>query len=117
MGFAFLYEATGDASHLKRAIHFLNELKKSRCVDFKEYCWGYPFDWVWRNGVIKQQTPLITTTPYVYEAFLQLLETVERTDFQTSNPPPDLRPLTSAPRPRPSDGRPLGLPYAWRRIL
>ena len=103
MGFAFLYEATGDASHLKRAIHFLNELTASRCVDFKEYCWGYPFDWVWRNGVIKQQTPLITTTPYVYEAFLQLLETVERTDFQTSNPPSDLRPL--------------GLPDEWRRIL
>jgi len=71
MGFAFLYEATGDFSQLENAVHFLTELKKSRCRQFKEYCWGYPFDWVWRGGVAKRQTPLITTTPYVYEAFLQ----------------------------------------------
>src|SRR5437870_1994678 len=60
-------------------MQFLNELTTSRCSDFKEYCWGYPFDWVWRGGVIKQQTPLITTTPYVYEAFLQVTELVEGT--------------------------------------
>jgi hypothetical protein len=74
MGFAFLYEATGDLSQLENAIHFLTELKKSHCRDFKEYCWGYPFDWVWRGGTIKRQTPLITTTPYVYEAFLKAFE-------------------------------------------
>jgi len=74
MGFAFLYEATGDPSQLENAIHFLTELKKSRCHQFQEYCWGYPFDWVTRNGVLKQDTPLITTTPYVYEAFLQVFK-------------------------------------------
>jgi hypothetical protein len=79
MGFAFLYETTGDFSQLEKSIHFLNELTTSRCHDFKEYCWGYPFDWVWRGGVIKQQTPLITTTPYVYEAFLQVYEILEDT--------------------------------------
>src|SRR5947199_5236315 len=62
MGFAFLYEATGNSSCLEKAVHFLTELKKSRCVEFKEYCWGYPFNWVTRNGIIKEQTPLITTT-------------------------------------------------------
>ena len=72
MGFAFLYEATGDSAYLQRAIQFLGKLEKTRCADFKEYCWGYPFDWVTRNGTMKQQTPLITTTPYVYEAFLQV---------------------------------------------
>jgi hypothetical protein len=74
MGFTFLYEATGDLSQLENAVHFLTELKKSRCRDFKEYCWGYPFNWVWRGGIAKEQTPLITTTPYVYEAFLQSCE-------------------------------------------
>jgi hypothetical protein len=74
MGFAFLYEATGDSSQLENAVHFLTELKKSRCHEFKEYCWGYPFNWVTRNGAIKEQTPLITTTPYCYEAFLQVFE-------------------------------------------
>jgi hypothetical protein len=74
MGFAFLYEATEDPTYLEKAIHFLNALKQSRCSQFKEYCWGYPFNWVWRGGIAKEQTPLITTTPYVYEAFLQIYE-------------------------------------------
>ncbi len=87
MGFAFLCEATGDFAQLENALHFLTVLKKSRCGQFKEYCWGYPFDWIWRGGVIKQQTPLITTTPYVYEAFLQVSEMIERAS--------DFRPLIS----------------------
>ena len=78
MGFAFLYELTSDLRHLERSTHFLNELITSRCPGFEEYCWGYPFDWVWRGGVAKQQTPLITTTPYVYEAFLHVLEISEQ---------------------------------------
>lgn len=79
MGFAFLYEATGNWSYLEKAFHFLTELEKSRCRQFKEYCWGYPFDWVTRNGTIKEQTPLITTTPYCYEAFLQVSEILAQT--------------------------------------
>jgi hypothetical protein len=86
MGFAFLYEKTGDCVHLEKARHFLNELKKSRCPDFKEYCWGYPFDWVTRNGVIKRGTPLITTTPYAYEAFLQVYEICQRLDCKDGSP-------------------------------
>jgi hypothetical protein len=82
MGFAFLYEATGDFSQLENAVHFLTELKKSRCREFKEYCWGYPFDWVWRGGTIKRDTPLITTTPYVYEAFLQVFQLDSRDEWK-----------------------------------
>lgn len=82
MGFAFLYEATGDSSQLENAVHFLTELKKSRCPDFKEYCWGYPFNWVTRNGIIKEQTPLITTTPYCYEAFLQVFELTAQDEWK-----------------------------------
>jgi hypothetical protein len=72
MGFAFLCEATGEREYLDKAVHFLQQLQETRCPDFKEYCWGYPFDWITRNGKMKRQTPLITTTPYVYEAFLQV---------------------------------------------
>jgi hypothetical protein len=82
MGFAFLYEATGDSSQLENADHFLTELKKSRCRQFKEYCWGYPFDWVWRGGTIERQTPLITTTPYAYEAFLQVFQLHPRDEWK-----------------------------------
>jgi len=84
MGFAFLYEATENPVYLGKAIHFLNELTTSRCPDFKEYCWGYPFDWVWRGGIVKEGTPLITTTPYVYEAFLQVYELLKTENSQRS---------------------------------
>jgi hypothetical protein len=82
MGFGFLYETTGKSAHLDRAIHFLRELEKSRSRDFKEFCWGYPFDWVTRAGIIKEQTPLITTTPYVYEAFLQIHDVDPRDEWK-----------------------------------
>ena len=82
MGFAFLYRATDNSSHVESAIHFLGELKKSRCQQFKDYCWGYPFDWVTRNGVLKEQTPLITSTPYVYEAFLQVFKLDPREEWR-----------------------------------
>jgi uncharacterized protein YyaL (SSP411 family) len=69
MGFVFLYHLTGEHKHLEKAVHFLDELEKTRCPDFKYHCWGYPFDWETRNGTISMGTPLITTTPYAYEAF------------------------------------------------
>src|SRR5947207_2516670 len=86
MGFAFLYNATRNSSHLEKAVHFLTELKKSRCLEFKEWCWGYPFNWVTRNGIIKEQTPLITTTPYCYEAFLQVYELFKQENAQRPTP-------------------------------
>lgn len=72
MGYAFLFEATKLPTYLTKATHFLRELQRSRAVKFKEYAWGYPFDWVTRNGVMPRQTPLITSTPYMYEAFLHV---------------------------------------------
>jgi hypothetical protein len=72
MGFAFLFQITNDEAYLGKAVHFLEELKKGRSPGFGEYCWGYPYDWVTRNGTIKSQTPLITSTPYAYEAFLHV---------------------------------------------
>jgi hypothetical protein len=82
MGFAFLYEATGEGAFLDRAIHFLRELQATRCPGYKDYCWGYPFDWVTRGGTMKRDTPLITTTPYVYEAFLQVSQLDSRDEWK-----------------------------------
>lgn len=88
MGFAFLYELTSDRQYLQRAMHFLGELVTSRSPGFAEYCWGYPFDWVTRNGTIRANTPLITTTPYCYEAFLQVYRLLEGFDLSTFNSQP-----------------------------
>jgi len=68
-GFAMLFQVTGEKTHYERAVHFLEVLEQSRCPGYEHYGWGYPFDWVTRTGVMAAGTPLITTTPYVYEAF------------------------------------------------
>lgn len=69
MGFALLHQVTGEKEHYLKAIHFLEVLLGSRCPRYERSGWGYPFDWQTRTGVIKSGTPLITTTPYCYEAF------------------------------------------------
>jgi hypothetical protein len=71
MGFLFLAQALGEERHYERALHFLDVLEKTRCPGYDNHCWGYPFDWVTLRGTIRQGTPLITTVPYVYEAFKQ----------------------------------------------
>lgn len=72
MGFAFLAESTGEQTYYGRARHFLEALVASRCRQFERYAWGYPFDWQTRTGVLRAGTPMITTLPYVYEAFRQV---------------------------------------------
>jgi hypothetical protein len=74
MGFAYLCSAGNDREHYRRAVHFLRVLQETRCNEYSDYGWGYPFDWVTRTGVMRTGTPLITTTPYVYEAFEQVFE-------------------------------------------
>jgi len=69
MGFAFLAGIFGEDKYYRRAVHFLEVLQETRCPNYEDYCWGYPFDWETRNGTVKEGTPLITTLPYVYEAF------------------------------------------------
>jgi len=74
MGFAALAETLGDKKYYDRAVHFLDVLEATRCAGQKQYAWGYPFDWVGIGGTIKAETPLITTEPYVYEAYAQVYE-------------------------------------------
>lgn len=71
-GFAMLYRCTGDRPYLQRAQHFAEVLASTRCPGYERAAWGYPFDWVTVTGVMPAQTPLITTTPYAYEAFAEL---------------------------------------------
>ena len=99
----FFTRLLANTSDLDQAVHFLNELQLSRSADYKEYCWGYPFDWVTRGGTIKAHTPFITTTPYVWEAFLQVFE-IFRAD--------SLRTLRSIGR---SDVRPLDRRDDWKQ--
>ncbi len=72
MAFAFMASIRREDKWLERARHFLSVLEATRCPGLKEHGWGYPFDWETSSGTIPAGTPLITTTPYVYEAFSQV---------------------------------------------
>jgi hypothetical protein len=72
MGFAFLHQAMGDEQYYARAVHFLQILQETRSEGYQDYCWGYPFSWETRHGTMRAGVPLITTVPYVYEAFRQV---------------------------------------------
>ena len=74
MGFAFLSRIADEEQYYLRAVHFLEVLKETRSTGYSHYCWGYPFNWETRRGTMHEGTPLITTVPYVYEAFLQVYE-------------------------------------------
>jgi hypothetical protein len=82
MGFAFLSQTLEDEQYYLRAVHFLKVLKESRCPNYAQYCWGYPFNWETRRGTMREGTPLITTVPYVYEAFLQVYQIDGRQEWR-----------------------------------
>jgi hypothetical protein len=82
MGFAYLYQTDGVVQHLETAERFLRVLQQSRCPAYREYCWGYPFDWVTSSGVLPRDTPFITSTPYAYEAFLQVYKINSRPEWR-----------------------------------
>ena len=74
MGFAFLAQASGQHEYYRKAVHFLEVLQETRCPGYDNYCWGYPFNWETLRGTIRSGTPLITTVPYVYEAFKEVYQ-------------------------------------------
>lgn len=91
MAFLNMYEATGTcdgerkpsvngnqehpaASWLDKAKHLADELVEQSVPGFHGLCWGYPIDWQSMNGFIPKGTPVITSTPYAYEAFALLFD-------------------------------------------
>lgn len=82
MGFALLHQVTGKQEYYTKAVHFLDVLKQTRCPNYPNYAWGYPFHWQTRNGLTLSGTPLITTTPYCYEAFDYVYRIDGKTEWQ-----------------------------------
>jgi hypothetical protein len=74
MAFVNLFELLGDAGWLRRAERMADELLVAAIPGYSGYCWGYPFDWETSNGLLDTGTPLITTTPYCFEAYLNLFD-------------------------------------------
>ena len=74
MAFATLADVFADDWYYAKARRFLEALERSRCEGHDDHCWGYPFSWQTRTGCIEAGTPLITTVPYVYEAFSRVYQ-------------------------------------------
>ncbi len=58
MGFAFLSQALGEEPYYRRAVHFLEVLKETRSQGYEHYCWGYPFNWETKRGMLRAGTSL-----------------------------------------------------------
>ena len=69
MGFLALARVLHKRAQVQGALPFLEALIDERCRDEEDFCWGYPFHRETCFGTFREGTPLITTTPYGYEAF------------------------------------------------
>lgn len=128
MGFYTLAEATRDDGWRSRGDAFLASLLTERCPGIEEYCWGYPFDWETCFGTFKAGTPLITTTPYAYDAFelayratgnpahLDVMESIGRFAF-AGLPDTETRHGARASAYTPADGRRVVNASAYRSWL
>jgi hypothetical protein len=74
LGSLELHRQTGDRAHRDRAVRWGEELLAQSIPGFSGHCWGFPFEWESSGGLIRKGTPLITTTPYCFEAFLALAD-------------------------------------------
>lgn len=74
MGFVNLYQHTGEQQYIDKAKSIAADLMKTAITDYEGTAWGYPFDWMTTRGLWKRGTPLITSTPYCFEAFLKLYD-------------------------------------------
>ncbi len=83
MGFLALHRAQGGSAYLSTAIGFAEALMRSSIAGFSGPCWGYPFDWQSIDGLCRRNTPLITATPYAFDAFLDLYEATGETRYRT----------------------------------
>ena len=67
-----LYNVFDDESYLEKAVSLGEELLSYSIEGYSGLCWGYPFDWRHSTAITKRDTPLITSTPYCFEAYLNL---------------------------------------------
>ena len=83
LGYCQLADMHGDERYLSEAESYADALlEQSLGAKFSGHCWGYPFDWMSKNGLWSKSTPLITTTPYVFEAFLALYDRTSKSAYR-----------------------------------
>ena len=76
-----LFNNSKDVTYKKLAMECLDWLEKNSSPDYSGKCWGYPFDWMTNRGLWTKDLPLITSTPYVFEAFLALYDVTKEQKY------------------------------------
>lgn len=69
LGYMNLYKLTSDRKYLLSSEVHLKYLKENAIKGYSGYCWGYSKGWQTQKGYWPENTPCVTTTPYVYSAF------------------------------------------------
>jgi polysaccharide biosynthesis protein VpsJ len=69
-GYLTCYEKTKKYIYLKKAIEILDWLENNSSSGYKNYCWGYPFDW-YSLYFIPKNTPSVVVTKVIGDAFLK----------------------------------------------
>lgn len=81
LGYINLFKIKKKDEFLNEAIKVSDELIKTAVSGYSGYCWGYPFNWQTSLGLSKKGTPLITTVPYCFEAFLSLYDVTKEQKY------------------------------------
>jgi hypothetical protein len=85
LAFLNLYELTGDMTYIEKARELARSLLETSIPGHSGHCWGYPFAWENNCGLWQRDTPVITATPYCFEAFVGLFdETGEQSFLDTA---------------------------------
>jgi hypothetical protein len=74
LGYLQLFSLTQERLYLQKALDLAGDLLKSSIPGYSGHCWGYPFNWQNNQALWKKNTPLITVTPYCFDAFLALYD-------------------------------------------
>lgn len=66
-----LYKRSGDKSYIPLAESSLEWLSNNYSKNYSGYCWGINMPWVSKMATYNENTPHVTHTPYVLEAFIK----------------------------------------------
>lgn len=69
-GYIELYRATKDSQNLKKSKQILDWMENNRIEKYKNYCWGFPFNWQAVTFVPKN-TPIGYTTAECIKPFIE----------------------------------------------
>ena len=83
LGFMNLYRAYDDKKYLELADTLLNELLKYSTKTENGIGWGYPYVWPTQYRIFQKGEPVITVTPYVFDAFSNMYEITKDEKFKS----------------------------------